>query len=513
MTSLANPAVTLSGGPWQSLDVDSLVVPIVEDDDVGDLGWFDEATGLRVADLMAGAEFNGKPYQMFGAPVVRSGSRLRRVVLVGAGKRADFAAGRLRRVATAAALDARERGVKRLALLCRRPGGGERASAPPSMAMLAQAAADGLVSGLFDAGRYKTTDHDAWAPEAFVVCVARAEAGAEAEEAVRRGVIIADCANQARALANEPGNRLRPREFARAAAAMASGAGLSADVLDETRIDELRMGLLAAVARGSEEPPQLLVVRYEPAGGVRGPVLGLVGKGVTFDAGGISIKPSAGMERMKDDMAGGAAVVAAMCAIARLRAPIAVVGVVPIAENMPSGRAIRPGDVIDSASGKTVEVLDTDAEGRLILADALWYARQLGATHLVDIATLTGAIMVALGHTTSGVFGRPDGWLETVRSAGEAGGDRLWPMPLFEDYREQLRSEIADIKNVGGRPGGAITAAVFLSEFAGDGPWAHLDVAGTAWNEEAKPYLPKGPSGAGIRTLIELAFILAAQAS
>jgi leucyl aminopeptidase len=235
-------------------------------------------------------------------------------------------------------------------------------------------------------------------------------------------------------------------------------------------------------------------------------MLGLVGKGVTFDTGGLSIKPSPGMERMKDDMAGGAAVVGALCAIARLGAPMRVIGVVPIAENMPSGHAIRPGDVLTSASGKTVEVLDTDAEGRLILADALWYARQQGATHLVDIATLTGACMIALGHGVSGLFGRPGTWADTVRSVADSAGDCVWPMPLVDDYLETLRSDIADLKNVGGRPGGAIIAAMFLGQFAGDGPWAHLDVAGTAWNEEAREYQPKGPTGVGVKTLARLAF-------
>jgi leucyl aminopeptidase len=235
-------------------------------------------------------------------------------------------------------------------------------------------------------------------------------------------------------------------------------------------------------------------------------VLGLVGKGVTFDTGGISIKPAEGMERMKDDMAGGAAVIAAMRAIALLKPPIRVIGVVPMVENMPSGTAIKPGDVLTSASGKTVEVTNTDAEGRLILGDALWYAREQGATHLVDVATLTGAIMVALGKTTSGLFATPDWWRDVVHSTADRAGDRSWPMPIFDDYLEQLKSEIADMNNVGGRPGGAITAAMFLKEFSGGQPWAHLDIAATAWAEEAKPFQPKGATGIAVRTLAELPF-------
>jgi leucyl aminopeptidase len=233
--------------------------------------------------------------------------------------------------------------------------------------------------------------------------------------------------------------------------------------------------------------------------------LGLVGKGITFDTGGISIKPAENMDKMKDDMSGGAAVIAAMAAIARLKVPVRCLGLVPMTENMPGGRAIKPGDVVTSAEGKTVEILNTDAEGRLVLGDALWYARQLGATHLVDLATLTGACVVALGKTTSGLFGRPQAWVDRVLEATRRAGDRSWPMPIFDDYKEQLKSEIADFTNTGGRPGGAITGALFIKEFAGDLPWVHLDIAGTAWAEEAKPYHPKGATGVGVRTLVELA--------
>jgi leucyl aminopeptidase len=212
------------------------------------------------------------------------------------------------------------------------------------------------------------------------------------------------------------------------------------------------------------------------------------------------------MERMKDDMAGGAAVVCAMRAIALLKAPIQVIGVVPTTENMPSGRAVKPGDVLTSASGKTVEVINTDAEGRLILGDGLWYAQQLGATHLVDVATLTGAVVVALGKVTSGIFGTPDAWVERVRAVANRAGDRAWPLPLFDEYKDQIKSDIADLMNTGGRAAGSITAAMFLKEFAGGLPWVHLDIAGTAWADEAKPYLPKGPSGVAVRTLAALAF-------
>jgi leucyl aminopeptidase len=266
------------------------------------------------------------------------------------------------------------------------------------------------------------------------------------------------------------------------------------------------MGMLLGVSRGSDEPPRVVVLRHDPAAGAAaGVVLGLVGKGVTFDTGGISIKPADNMDRMKDDMSGGAAVLCAMAALSRLAAPVRCVGVIPLVENMPGGRAVKPGDVLTSAEGKTVEVLNTDAEGRLILGDALWYARRLGATHLVDVATLTGACVVALGKSTSGVFGTPDAWVGEVLRATERAGDRSWPMPVFDDYMDLLKSEIADFTNTGGRAGGAISAALFIKAFTGGLPWVHMDIAGTAWAEDATPYQPKGATGVGVRTLAELA--------
>jgi leucyl aminopeptidase len=326
------------------------------------------------------------------------------------------------------------------------------------------------------------------------------------EAAVERGRVLGESCNLARDLCNEPANVLTPSVFADRGATIGREAGLHVEVLDEDEIARLQMGLLLGVARGSAEPPRVLVLRHTAPGGGERPVLGLVGKGITFDTGGISIKPAEGMDRMKDDMAGGAAVIGAMRAISLLKAPIDVVGVIPMTENMPGGRALKPGDIITGAGGKSVEVLNTDAEGRLILGDGLWYAQQLGATHLVDVATLTGACVVALGRAASGLFGQPDAFAELVRRTADRAGDRCWPMPLFDDYREQIKSEIADMVNVGGRPAGACTAAMFIREFVGELPWVHLDVAGTAWADEAKPWMPKGATGVAVRTLAELAF-------
>ncbi|MCY4601981.1 MAG: leucyl aminopeptidase, partial [Acidobacteria bacterium] len=371
-------------------------------------------------------------------------------------------------------------------------------------AQAARAAAEGVLLGSHADRRFKSGEDDE-PPVGRALVVFPSSASAELARAIAVGSTLGEAANRARELADAPGNALSPRLFAEQAETLAGASGVAVEVLDEAAIERLQMGLLLGVARGSAEPPRLIVMRHEPAGAPREPVLGLIGKGVTFDSGGISIKPADRMEQMKHDMAGGAAVVGAMRAIGRLAVPTRVIGIVPATENMPGGRATRPGDVLTGASGKTVEVINTDAEGRLILGDALWYARELGATHLVDVATLTGAVVIALGHAASGLFGRPHGWVESVQQAAERAGERVWPMPLYPDYDEQLRSETADLGNIGGRAGGACTAAAFLKAFAADLPWAHLDIAGTAWADEASAAQAKGATGAMVRTLTELA--------
>jgi leucyl aminopeptidase len=286
---------------------------------------------------------------------------------------------------------------------------------------------------------------------------------------------------------------------------MAAQFGLECQVLDKDRMQQMGMGALLGVAQGSAEPPVLIVLRYRPLEETGNTHLGLIGKGITFDSGGISIKPSEGMDKMKFDMCGGAAVIGAMRAIAQLRPPIPVTALIPAVENMPGSRAQRPGDIVTTLSGKTVEVLNTDAEGRLILGDALTYARTLGCTHLIDAATLTGAIVVALGHVYTGAFGSDEALLGRVLAAARRKGEKTWPMPLDDDYKEQLKSPFADLPNIGTRWGGAVTAAMFLKEFVDSTPWVHLDIAGTAWLDDAKPFLAKGPSGVAVRTLTDLA--------
>jgi leucyl aminopeptidase len=332
---------------------------------------------------------------------------------------------------------------------------------------------------------------------------------AAAEAGLREGAIVGEAQNFVRSLVNEPGNRMTPTILGRKAAEMCREFGLECEVHSTEKMSELEMGAFLSVAQGSDEPPALIVMRYEPKDAPAGPVLGLVGKGITFDTGGISIKPADNMEKMKYDMAGGAAMIGAMRAIAQLRPKVRVIGIVCAAENMPSGKAQRPGDVQIAMPagadrrGKSIEVINTDAEGRLVLADGLTYAKQLGATHLIDAATLTGAISVALGAVNAGVFSNDDAAYGQFVEALKISGERFWRLPVEDDYRELIRSQIADIKNTGGRYGGASTAAMFLKEFAEETPWLHLDIAGTAWQDEAKPWMAAGPSGVALRSIVE----------
>ncbi len=485
--------------PASSLDVDVLVVPVFEEDPSLSMVGLGLVASRRASQAMTSREFTAKPGTLFITAAADDAWRPQLIMLVGLGTRSSYTTDRSRRAATAGALACRDRKQGRLAF---------RLSGACGVGDEVQAVAEGLTLAAYHTGSYKTD------PESkpillhgvIVVPERRSDGAAEDVRArAARGSLLGACSNLARALGNEPGNAITPGTFADAARDIAQGSGLGIEVLEEDQLAALNMGLMLGVARGSAERPRMVVLRYEPEHPLPGLALGMVGKGVTFDAGGISLKSAEGMHKMKGDMSGGAAVVAAMKAVATLKPNVRVTGIIPLVENMPGGRALKPGDVLRSAEGKTVEVLDTDAEGRLILGDALWYARKLGATHLIDVATLTGAIGVALGRSTTGLFGAPDWWTGLVQRTAARAGDRTWLMPVFEDYRDQLRSDIADIANVGGRPAGAITAAVFLKEFTGGLPWAHLDIASTAWAEEAQPHQPKGPTGVAVRTLAELA--------
>src|SRR4051812_45163251 len=417
-SSVAGPVVNLSTSRSADVDTDVLFLPVFEGEEPSALlEGLNEATVQAVERAVSGKEFQAKPYELFLLPAV-SGWRAARVALIGCGRTDEASMERLRRVASAAALAARQRRLGHVAVLNR---GLENA------ADSAQAITEGLVLANYSGDRYKSGERGGPPAERAVVVDRGAGDGASLEQAVERGRVLAESCNIARDLCNEPSNVLTPSVFADRAAAIGKDVGLSVQILDEDELARLGMGLLLGVARGSAEPPRMIVLRHDPPGGPTTPVLGLIGKGVTFDTGGISIKPAEGMEKMKDDMAGGAAVVAALRAVALLKAPISVIGVVPTAENMPGGKAIKPGDVLTGGSGKTVEVINTDAEGRLLLGDGLWHAQQLGATHLVDVATLTGACVVALGRAASGLFGEPEAWVEVVRAVGQRAGDRCWP--------------------------------------------------------------------------------------
>jgi leucyl aminopeptidase len=441
-----------------------------------------------LAELKASGEFTGKTGEM-AVQYSPPGFAAKRLVVCGGGKRAAFDSAALRRAVGAAVRALKQKGVKKLAWWL---GSGD-----------AEAVVEGAVLGNFEPDRYKTSS-EAKPLESFSVVAA--PASDEAARGFERGRILADAQNFTRELVNEPANRMTPMLLADRARDMAAACGLECEVLDQDRMRQLGMGSLLGVAQGSAEPPALIVIRYKPAVEPKTrDHLGLVGKGVTFDTGGVSIKPAEGMEKMKYDMAGGAAVLGGMRAIAQLKPAIPVTALVPAVENMVGSRAQRPGDIVTSLSGKTIEVLNTDAEGRLILIDALTYAQRLGCTHLVDVATLTGAIVIALGYVNVGVFTNNDGLLSRVMDAAKAEGEKMWRMPLDEDYKDLLKSAFADLANIGGRWGGAISAAWFLKEFVGETPWVHLDIAGTAWLEESKPFLAKGPSGVCVRTFAKLA--------
>jgi leucyl aminopeptidase len=509
MAGFTSATIDIITGEPSRLATGLLVVPVFESDDRQGVNGLDAATGGEWSRASMSLELTGKPFETLIAPL-HNGWGAARVLFIGAGSAAHFTHETACRLGSAAALLARQRRVTGLAIVLRRLP----ATAPgaANLERVVQSTAEGLVLGQFESAVRKTGEPPPRPLEGAHIVVMAGGNSSALQAAADRGRVLGECANDARVLANEPSNVLTPRVFAERASALAQGTGLAVDILDQDRIAELGMGLLLGVAQGSAEPPRLIVLRHDPPGVRADVTLGFVGKGITFDTGGISIKPADGMDRMKVDMGGGAAVVGAMRALSRLDVPVRAIGIVPSTENMPGGRAIKPGDVLRSASGKTVEVLNTDAEGRLVLGDGLWYAQQLGATHLIDVATLTGACVVALGRLASGLFGRPDDWVNTVRSAADRAAERAWPMPVDDEYFDQLKSESADMSNTGGRAAGAVTAALFLKQFAGDLPWAHLDIAGTVWVDDAKPWQSKGATGTAVRTLVEVAMSQAAPA-
>jgi leucyl aminopeptidase len=443
-----------------------------------------------------------------------AGLAAKRLLIVGVGKAAKATAHSVRSAAGTAIRFLKPRGIRDVAFvlpIAALPiAPNSEIALPPGPC--ARAAVEGALLADYDPDTYRSDRKDLSVYDFTLVAVA-GESAAAVDLGYAEGIIVAESQNFARELVNEPGNKLTPTILGQRAAAMAAANGLKAEVYSTEKLHELKMGAFWSVSQGSAEPPALIVLTYEPDGydaaTYSGPVLGLVGKGITFDTGGISIKPADKMELMKYDMGGSAAMLGAMAAIGRIKPAVKVISVVCSAENMPDGKAQKPGDVQTAmpfsanAPGKTIEVINTDAEGRMVLADGLTYARQLGCTHLIDAATLTGACVVALGPVFSGGFSNDDETFAKLQAALEISGEKVWRLPLGDEYSEAIKSDIADIKNTGGRWGGASTAAEFLHVFADETPWIHLDIAGMAWYEDTKPFIAKGPSGFGVRSILE----------
>ncbi len=480
--------------------VDALAVPVSQPIVGEGARIIDEKLGGRLAQLAAGGELRG---ERGDALLLHSNGDLDapRLVAVGLGKREDVDADALRTAGAAAAQALNRVGGALCWLLDE--------SLPVSLPEQARALVEGTIIGGYSPGRWKTQDAEKQPREIERIVLGHFETP-ELRDAAEQAALLAERTNRARDLANMPPNELNPAALAEHAQALADEhEHLTAEILGPAEIDELGMGALAAVGRGSRNEPALVVLRYEPPQPTRPDVLlGLVGKAITFDAGGLSIKPAAHMEDMKGDMAGGAGTLHGIGALAALRLPVRAIAVLAAAENLPGGNAFRPGDILRAANGKTIEIINTDAEGRLVLADALWYARREGATHVLDLATLTGAMELALGDLYAGYFANDDEWRDRLAAAGERSGDLLWPFPLHERYRRYVDSAFADMKNASTlRQGSPVLAAKFLEEFAGEGPWAHVDMAGPGFLERSRGdyYRVPGGTGYGVRLIAELA--------
>jgi leucyl aminopeptidase len=493
--------IQTSSGRYAEADVQALAVPVFKDEkaDEGFLKELDAATGGLVRSILEAEELKGKEGESAYVHLPPSGGDLkaRRLLLVGVGEREEYRFAQVSQFAGTAIRSLRSRNVKTIALVPRFEGG--------EVTRAVSAAVEGAFLALFDPDKYRTIEKEEKAIERLHIFAEQAS-DEDLRRAAEQGRIVGESVNFTRDMANEPGAFLTPTIMAERAQEMANQFGLEIDVLDQARMEEEGMGALLCVARGSDQPPKMIVLKYMPEGRTSiaegEDYLALVGKGITFDTGGISIKPSENMELMKYDMTGGATVLGVMRAVAQLKPPIPVLGIVPAAENMPSGKATKPGDVVRAMSGKTIEVINTDAEGRLILADAISYAKKLGATRVIDMATLTGAVSIALGDVNVGLMGTDQRLINEIIESGREVGEKFWQLPLDKEYTKQIKSDIADIKNVGGRKAGTITAAAFLKEFADGISWAHLDIAGTAWGDEAKPYRSKGPTGIAVRMLV-----------
>ena len=497
--------IKVTKGNITRLRVDAIIVNLFEGagQPGGATAAVNHALGGAITDLIARGEFRGKPGEL---SILHTMGKIRpsRVAVVGLGKVEDFNMDRARGATAEACRALSKSGSLKIATVAQH-GAGVGGLEPERAA---QAVAEGGLLGTYVFRRHLTKPPDHKGIRELQIVESDASNVPDLERGCSLGLVTAEATNLARDLVNEPANFMTPTDLAERARSLAAAEGLECDVLEPDRIKELGMGGLLGVAQGSSQPSRFIILRYR-GGRAAGGTLGIIGKGLTFDSGGISIKPSEGMGDMKGDMSGAAAVIAAMQAIARLKPRVNVTALVPATENLPGGRALKPGDVLQAMNGKTMEIVNTDAEGRLILADALSYARKLKLSPLVDVATLTGACHVALGSLYTGAFSNAQDLLDRVVKAGEEAGERHWPMPLPEEYKELICSDVADIKNTGGRYGGAITAALFLAEFSEDTPWVHLDIAGTFDTDKDRGYLVKGATGVGVRSLVNLALSLA----
>ena len=466
----------------------------------------DQALDGAIRQLIEDGEIKGKQGELTLLHTLGKISPAR-VLVAGLGKQEDFDTDVARRVSSEALRYLRRRGIGEAVTIAHGAGAG---GLSPQEA--GRAIAEGSLLGLYRFDRYHTNGNDGDGEFAELTI---AEQDGERAQAIRDGVAqgraMAEATMIARNMVNEPANAMTPTAMAEVARRVAQEHGLAFETLDNADMKERGMGAFIGVAQGSDEPAKLIILTYEGDPDNPANNLGLIGKGITFDTGGISLKPAANMEAMKGDMAGGASVIAAMQIIAQLKPRINVTGMVAATENMPGGSAQRPGDVVRAMNGKTIEVINTDAEGRLVLADTLCLARERGITRLVDIATLTGAMVTTLGKACTGVMGNDDALIGDVIKAGEQTGEKFWQLPMFDEYKELIRSDVADMKNSGGRQAGSITAALLLKEFVDGAAWAHLDIAGTSTSEKASGYLVKGATGAPARTLAQLAMNMAKQ--
>ncbi len=483
-------------GDITKIEAEAVIVSQYQDDKTprGDAAAVDKKLGGAITQMIKKGDIKGKANEI---TLIHSLGKLPagRVAVIGLGKKKDLTVNIINNAAAEACRHLRGSHVTSIATGI--PGEGVKGI---NTADAVQAMAEGALLGLYTFRRYITRKENA--PGDIKSLTIIGENKSLMEKSIDKAKIIGEAVAWARDLVNEPSNHLTPTDLAGQAQKMAKKYGLKAEVFDKDKITELGMGGLLGVSRGSMEPPKFIIVTYTGRSSKEVDIA-LVGKGITFDSGGISIKPSANMGDMKGDMAGGASVLASIRALAQLKPKINVTAIVPATENMPGGTAMKPGDIIKIMNGKTIEVDNTDAEGRLILADALSYAVKLGAKNIIDAATLTGACTVALGLITTGAFTNDKPLQEKILAAADEAGEPAWPMPMYDDYKESIKSDVADIKNTGNRYGGAITAAKFLEEFVGKTPWVHLDIAGTYDTDKNKGHLVKGATGIPVRTLVD----------